>query len=65
MIESNINEGAQKVPPEGPAALKKGVSITDACINWDTTVEVLEQLAEAVRARRKVTKAQTNGVNGH
>lgn len=65
MIESNINEGAQKVPPEGPAALKKGVSITDACINWDTTVEVLEQLAEAVRARRKATKAQTNGVNGH
>ncbi|KAK4888823.1 Phospho-2-dehydro-3-deoxyheptonate aldolase amt16, partial [Elasticomyces elasticus] len=38
MIESNINEGAQKVPPEGPAGLKKGVSITDACIDWDTTV---------------------------
>ncbi|MCJ1259017.1 3-deoxy-7-phosphoheptulonate synthase [Lignoscripta atroalba] len=65
MIESNINEGSQKVPPEGPSGLKKGVSITDACIDWDTTVQVLEQLADAVRARRKVTKQQTNGVNGH
>ncbi|KAE9377113.1 phospho-2-dehydro-3-deoxyheptonate aldolase-like protein [Stipitochalara longipes BDJ] len=53
MIESNINEGNQKVPAEGPAGLKKGVSITDACINWENTVEVLEGLAEAVRERRK------------
>ena len=65
MIESNINEGNQKVPPEGPAGLKKGVSITDACINWDATIEVLGQLADAVRTRRKVTKKQTNGANGH
>ena len=55
MIESNINEGNQKVPAEGPAALKKGVSITDACINWENTVEVLEGLAESVRERRKLT----------
>lgn len=54
MIESNINEGNQKVPAEGPANLKPGVSITDACINWDTTVTVLEDLAAAVRARRQV-----------
>jgi 3-deoxy-7-phosphoheptulonate synthase len=53
MIESNINEGTQKVPAEGPAALKKGVSITDACIDWDNTVTVLEDLAEAVRERRE------------
>ncbi|PKS10967.1 hypothetical protein jhhlp_002726 [Lomentospora prolificans] len=52
MIESNINEGNQKVPAEGPAALQKGVSITDACINWDSTVTTLEELAEAIRARR-------------
>ena len=64
MIESNIHEGAQKVPPEGPTGLKKGVSITDACIDWDTTVAVLEQLADAVRTRRKASKANTNGVNG-
>ncbi|KAL2426882.1 Phospho-2-dehydro-3-deoxyheptonate aldolase, tyrosine-inhibited [Exophiala dermatitidis] len=69
MIESNINEGNQKVPPEGGlASLKKGVSITDACIDWDTTVQVLEQLADAVRTRRQVKAKQqngTNGVNGH
>ncbi|KIX02348.1 3-deoxy-7-phosphoheptulonate synthase [Rhinocladiella mackenziei CBS 650.93] len=69
MIESNIHEGNQKVPPEGGLAnLQKGVSITDACINWETTVEVLEQLADAVRARREVKAKQqngTNGVNGH
>jgi len=55
MIESNINEGNQKVPAEGPAALKRGVSITDACINWEDTVEVLEGLASAVRDRRNVS----------
>ncbi len=54
MIESNINEGNQKVPAEGPAALKRGVSITDACINWENTVTVLEDLASAVRARREI-----------
>jgi len=64
MIESNINEGAQKVPSEGPQALKKGVSITDACIDWDSTVTVLEQLADAVRARRKAVKGTVNGANG-
>ncbi|OAK97909.1 phospho-2-dehydro-3-deoxyheptonate aldolase-like protein [Phaeosphaeriaceae sp. SRC1lsM3a] len=52
MIESNINEGNQKVPAEGPSALKKGVSITDACIDWDSTVAVLEDLSNAVAERR-------------
>lgn len=52
MIESNVNEGNQKVPPEGPKALKTGVSITDACIDWKSTVDVLESLAKAVRDRR-------------
>ncbi|KAI9729743.1 MAG: 3-deoxy-7-phosphoheptulonate synthase [Cirrosporium novae-zelandiae] len=63
MIESNINEGNQKVPPEGPSGLKKGVSITDACINWETTVDVLEDLASAVRERR-VKRKTANGANG-
>ena len=61
MIESNINEGNQKVPAEGPAALKKGVSITDACIHWDSTVTVLEDLAAAIRARREKNGAASNG----
>jgi 3-deoxy-7-phosphoheptulonate synthase len=64
MIESNIGAGNQKVPPEGPSGLKKGVSITDACIDWDMTVEVLESLAAAVRERRQVLKSQSNGFDG-
>ncbi|PSK55811.1 hypothetical protein B9Z65_4689 [Elsinoe australis] len=64
MIESNINEGAQKVPAEGPSGLKKGVSITDACISWETTITVLEDLASAVRERREKKKSASNGVNG-
>lgn len=65
MIESNINEGNQKPPAAdagGLAALQTGVSITDACVNWDSTVEVLEQLADAVRTRRQL---KTKGANGH
>ena len=64
MIESNLYAGNQKVPAEGPSALKRGISITDACIDWETTVNVLEGLAEGVRERRKVAKQASNGVNG-
>ncbi|KAI5795211.1 phospho-2-dehydro-3-deoxyheptonate aldolase [Geopyxis carbonaria] len=53
MIESHINAGSQKVPAEGKAGLKYGVSITDACIDWETTETVLEGLANAVRTRRE------------
>ncbi|KAM7187134.1 hypothetical protein V8F33_011392 [Rhypophila sp. PSN 637] len=47
MIESNIGEGNQKVPKEGPQGLKYGVSITDACIGWEDTTSVLDLLANA------------------
>jgi 3-deoxy-7-phosphoheptulonate synthase len=63
MIESNIGAGNQKVPAEGPAGLKKGVSITDACIEWDMTVDVLEELAAAVKGRREADKGQVNGTS--
>jgi len=56
MIESNINEGRQDVPPEGKAGLKYGVSITDACISWETTDTVLRNLAAAVQQRRAANK---------
>lgn len=52
--------GAQKVPKEGKAGLKYGVSITDACIGWDDTEKVLQELAQAAAKRRAVL-----GVNGH
>lgn len=45
-------EGKQNVPSSGPSGLKRGVSITDACISWETTVTVLEDLAAAARVRR-------------
>ncbi|MCJ1354030.1 MAG: Phospho-2-dehydro-3-deoxyheptonate aldolase amt16 [Icmadophila ericetorum] len=66
MIESHINEGAQKVPAEGKQGLKYGVSITDACIGWEDTEVVLEVLAGAVAKRREklgeiVVKGVTNG----
>ena len=52
-ILTQLIVGNQKVPPEGKAGLKYGVSITDACINWEDTETTLETLAQAVRARRQ------------
>jgi 3-deoxy-7-phosphoheptulonate synthase len=46
--------GNQKVPKEGKAGLKYGVSITDACIGWEDTEAVLETLAKAVAQRREL-----------
>lgn len=65
MIESNINEGNQKVPKEGKEGLKYGVSITDACIGWEDTEAVLEKLAQSVRVRRNVIekKEPTAGIS--
>ena len=50
MIESHLEEGRQDLVPG--AELKRGVSITDACIGWGQTEPVLDGLAEAVRRRR-------------
>ena len=54
MIESHINEGKQALKPGVTLLrdLKYGVSVTDACINVDTTAAVLDGLANAVKARR-------------
>jgi 3-deoxy-7-phosphoheptulonate synthase len=54
MVESHLQGGAQKFTPgkDDPAKLEHGKSITDACIDWDDTVGVLQGLAEAVKARR-------------
>ncbi|CAG8483821.1 17057_t:CDS:10 [Acaulospora morrowiae] len=52
MIESHLIEGRQDLPTDGPSTLVYGQSITDACISWDTTVQVLNNLREGVRARR-------------
>ena len=58
MIESNLEAGAQSLPKLGRHNLKKGVSITDACIDWKTTVATCMELAEAVHARRNACETQ-------
>ena len=40
MVESNLTPGNQKLS-EDPSQLKYGVSITDACIGWEETQELL------------------------
>lgn len=51
MIESHLNEGRQDLI--AGQSLAHGVSITDACISFEQTVPVLDDLAKAVRARRQ------------
>lgn len=51
MIESNLVEGNQKIPDD-LSQLIRGKSVTDACIGWDDTVEIMETFADAVRKRR-------------
>ena len=54
MIESHLNAGAQKFTPgkDDPKALEYGKSITDACIGWPDSLELLDVLFQAVRDRR-------------
>lgn len=47
MLESNLNEGKQKIP-EDKSQLKPGVSVTDSCICWDTTVDALTEAYEGL-----------------
>ncbi|WJW76738.1 3-deoxy-7-phosphoheptulonate synthase AroG [Thiohalobacter sp. IOR34] len=55
MIESHLLPGRQDAKPGEP--LTFGQSITDACIGWEDSVPLLEQLAEAVRQRRQSTSS--------
>ena len=52
MIESHLKPGRQDVKPGQP--LVYGQSITDACIGWEDTRALLEELADAVEQRRSV-----------
>jgi len=56
MVESHINEGRQDLVEGQADKLKYGVSITDACIHWEATLEVLKTLADGVIARRAAAK---------
>jgi 3-deoxy-7-phosphoheptulonate synthase len=55
MIESHIHGGAQKFTPgkDDPRAIEYGKSITDACLGWEETEQMLQILSDAVTTRRK------------
>jgi 3-deoxy-7-phosphoheptulonate synthase len=55
MVESHLNAGAQKFSPgkDNPTQLNYGQSITDACIGWPHSLEVLDVLSQAVKTRRR------------
>src|SRR5579884_2209919 len=54
MLESFLVGGRQDL---GAGPLVYGQSITDACLDWERTVDVLEELARAVRARRCASRS--------
>lgn len=60
MLESYLHAGRQNMPADGPQGLKIGISITDACIDWETTACVLKGLSVAVKERRRLRK-ELNG----
>ncbi|AXA94013.1 3-deoxy-7-phosphoheptulonate synthase [Massilia sp. YMA4] len=50
MIESNIEAGNQKIPAD-LSELKYGCSVTDACIDWETTAQMLRTADAELRGR--------------
>ncbi|PCH62747.1 MAG: 3-deoxy-7-phosphoheptulonate synthase [SAR86 cluster bacterium] len=52
MLESNIEEGNQPIPDDLDELLP-GVSITDACVDWDTTEILLRQFQHSIAASLK------------
>ncbi len=51
MIESNLEEGNQKIGPL--EEIKYGQSITDACVGWNDTEMMINQLSTAIENKRK------------
>lgn len=51
MVESHLNEGRQEHTPG--CTLEYGKSITDPCLGWEDTIQLLDKLAAGVRERRK------------
>ena len=55
MIESHLVAGRQDLEPG--KALTYGQSITDGCLGWEESKQVLDNLAAAVKARRNIKVA--------
>jgi 3-deoxy-7-phosphoheptulonate synthase len=58
MIESHLVAGRQDLIPGKP--LVYGQSITDACVDWETSVGMLDRLAAAVQRRRATSGPRTS-----
>jgi 3-deoxy-7-phosphoheptulonate synthase len=56
MMESHLKAGRQDLMPGKP--LQYGVSITDGCLGWEESLDVLTELADAVRSRRVKAEAE-------
>ncbi|WP_454912801.1 3-deoxy-7-phosphoheptulonate synthase [Variovorax gossypii] len=54
MVESHLQAGAQKFTPgkDELSGLEYGKSITDACLGWEDSVQMLDTLSQAVKRRR-------------
>jgi 3-deoxy-7-phosphoheptulonate synthase len=61
MLESHLKSGNQKIK-EDLSQLEYGVSITDACIDWQTTEDVLIKTAHQLNETNLQTKALRNGI---
>ena len=63
MLESNLVEGRQDIPASGPAGLKYGQSVTDACISWEETIPALDALRSGVQGRREMVYRLARGLS--
>jgi 3-deoxy-7-phosphoheptulonate synthase len=63
MVESNLVGGRQDMVPGQP--LTYGLSITDGCIDWDASLQVLERLSQAVKNRRQLRAQSANALIGN
>jgi len=59
MVESNLKGGRQDIVPGRP--LVYGQSVTDACLAWEESVPLVEQLATDVQRRRSVALGRRKG----
>ncbi|MCC7412693.1 MAG: 3-deoxy-7-phosphoheptulonate synthase [Gammaproteobacteria bacterium] len=62
MLEANILPGRQDLKPGVP--IDYGISITDACMGWDTSAQIIGELARAAAARRQRNPAAAHSLAG-
>ena len=57
MLESNLEAGNQKIPAD-LSQLRYGVSVTDGCIDWESTESLLLDIAARVAPALKARTSQ-------